>query len=403
MSSARIVIVGGNFAGLKAAQSLARPASVTVVDPGRWFEWLPNIHELVSGVKRPADLRLPRRRVVVAAGHRFVRARVRRIDARRGLVQLEEGRDLPFDACIVAAGGVHDTFGVPGVERFALPFKSVDQCARIGTTLASLCRGRRPVSVVIVGGGLEGVEALGEILRRYRTRPDLQITVVEAGERLLAGAPPGLDALIREHCEALPVRFAMGSAVAEVRAKEVRLASGRRLPFDLCIWSGGARPAELLHRSHLAASARQWAPVRPTLQTAEFDNVFVAGDAAALSPPLGKQAFYALQMGECAAGNVERLLRGASLLDFAPSPKPMLATFGDIDTFLVFEETAFAGTALAAVKEAIYQLTMAQLDPPAGPSALAALGDRLTHGLAATLPVMMSPRRLLRMSRVRVV
>jgi NADH dehydrogenase FAD-containing subunit len=227
--------------------------------------------------------------------------------------------------------------------------------------------------------------------------------VVEAGERLLPGTPRGLDALIREHCEDLPVRFAMGSAVARVRAREVDLASGERLPFDLCIWSGGARPPALLQHSDLAPRSRDWAAVRSTLQSVAFDNVFVAGDAAALPSPLSKQAFYALQMGECAAGNAERLLAGQRLLDFAASAKPMLATFGDIDTFLVFEGTAFAGTALAAVKEAIYQLTMAQLDPPSGAAALAALGDRLTHGLAASLPLMVSPRRLLRLSRVRVV
>ena len=54
MAAPRIVVVGANFAGLKAAQTLGRDHKVTVVDPSPFFEWLPNIHELISAVKRPA-------------------------------------------------------------------------------------------------------------------------------------------------------------------------------------------------------------------------------------------------------------------------------------------------------------------------------------------------------------
>ena len=56
----RIAIVGANFAGLTAAQNLDAQYAVTVFDRSAAFEWLPNLHELISGVKRPADLRLPR-------------------------------------------------------------------------------------------------------------------------------------------------------------------------------------------------------------------------------------------------------------------------------------------------------------------------------------------------------
>ena len=76
----RIVIVGANFAGLTAAQQLGRAHAVTVVDSSASFEWLPNIHELLSGVKRPAILRLSRPRLLARAGHRLVRATVATID-----------------------------------------------------------------------------------------------------------------------------------------------------------------------------------------------------------------------------------------------------------------------------------------------------------------------------------
>lgn len=401
MAAPRIVVVGANFAGLKAAQTLGRDHEVTVVDPSPSFEWLPNIHELISAVKRPRDLRLPRRRLVRDAGHRFVQARVVGLDPQRRCLRLENREEVHYDACIVAVGGGHDNLGVPGAARFALPFKSVEQCVEIGRRLRAVASRRGEMAVAIVGAGLEGIEALGEILRRYRTRSRLRITVVDGADEILPGTPADLDATVRRDCESLPVRFALGEKVAAVRERSLRLAGGETIGFDVCIWSGGAAPAPLLGQAGLTRTPKEWAPARPTLQSIELDDVFLAGDAAALRQPLAKQAFYALQMGEHAARNAERFLRGKALTDFAAAPKPMLVTFGDLDTFLVQDGTALAGTALAAVKEAVFQLTMAQIDPPTGAAAIRALGDRLGNGLASAVPALASMERLLRLPRVR--
>ena len=369
-SRPRIAVVGAGFAGLTAARALGRGYSVTVLDGSPWFEWLPNTHELLSGVKRPADLRLPHRAIVARSGHRFVQATVAAIDAGAGRLVTSGGRSIGFDACIVAVGGVHDTFGVPGADRHAMSFKGVDDCHAIGRRLAQLAlrAGRR--SIVIVGGGLEGIEAIGEILRRFRHRDAFEVSVVEAGARLLPGAPSALDAAVRAHCERHAIRILTRSRVTSVTAARVRLDTGETLRSDLTMWTGGSAPSPLLQASGLADGPRSWAPVNASLQSRRFDNVFVAGDAAALPRPLGKQAYYAMQMGECAADNVVRALEGRRLRNFNPSRKPMLVAFGDLDTFLVSGNSVVASPALAAAKEAIFQVTMARLDPSYGPEAV---------------------------------
>jgi NADH dehydrogenase len=375
----RVVIVGANFAGLTAAMHLdSRRYDVTVVDRSPWFEWLPNIHELLSGVKKPADLRLPRRRLLARAGHRFVAAEVERVDARSRRVHFDGGRTSDFDACIVAVGGVEETFGVPGATRHAMSFKSVADCVAIGRRLASLARSRRRKSVVIVGGGLAGIEALGEILRRNGGRAALDVSVVEAGSRLMPGTPAKLNASIRKYCARLGVRVLTGARVASVTPARVRLDGGESLHSDLTIWTGGAAPSPLLRASGLARKAREWAHVRPTLQSQRFDEVFVIGDAASLSRPIRKQAFFAIQMGECAAANVKRLLAGRQLRKFRPAPKPLLVAFGDLDTFLVAGGKVLASPAFAAAKEGVFQLTMAQFDPPVRASSAMRLGGRLS-------------------------
>jgi NADH dehydrogenase len=116
--------------------------------------------------------------------------------------------------------------------------------------------------------------------------------------------------------------------------------------------------------------------VTQALRSKRHHNVFVAGDAAGLPQPLGKQAYYALQMGVGAAENVERTLSGRRLRDFKPAAKGMLVAFGALDTFLIAGRSVIASPALAAAKEAVFQVTMAQLDPPLGGDALRSAAQR---------------------------
>jgi len=393
----RIAIVGANFAGLAAARQLGDEYAVTVFDRSASFEWLPNIHELLSGVKRTSDLRLPRRRLVTRAGHRFVRAEVIAIDAAAGQLSTTTGRKFGFDSCIVAVGGADEFYGVHGADRHAMPFKSVDDCAAIGRKLATLARKRGRRSVVIVGGGLEGIEALGEILRRHARLDGLAITLVEAGPRLLPGTPVSLDAAVRAHCEGRNVRILTDSPVTAVSPKQVRLRCGATIRSDLTLWTGGVAAPPLLHEAGLADRPRQWAPVTAALRSKRFDNVFVIGDAAALPHPLAKQAYYALQMGTAAAANVRRALAGRTLRDFKPSAKPRLIAFGDLDTFLVSGRTVIASPGLAALKEAVFQVTMAEIDPPLNASALGQMTGRLrTAAARLAVPTI---RRMVRTQR----
>ena len=373
----RVAIVGASFAGLRAAQRLGPEFDVTVFDPAPWFEWLPNIHELVSGAKRPADLRLPRKRLVAAAGHRFVRAAVAAIDARHGTLSTAAGKVHTFDYCVVAVGGINETFGVRGAERHAMPFKNVEQCSAIGRRLAALMKGRAPRSIVIVGGGFEGVEVLGEILRRYRSRANLTLHLVESGPRLMASVSARIDTAVRKHIRPYDAHIHTGTPVAAVTATGVRLGSGERIRSDLTIWTGGSTAPPLLQATGLASKPRQWAPVEATLRSRRWRNVFVIGDAAALPVPIPKQAFHALEMGDCAADNVRRTVAGRALRQFRPSRTPMLVTFGDLDTFLVAGRSVVASPTLAAGKEAVYQVTMTQIDPPSSVQALGELASRV--------------------------
>ena len=128
--------------------------------------------------------------------------------------------------------------------------------------------------------------------------------VVEAGPRLMPKSPPAIDRAVRRHCARYAVRFLTRTRVTKVTPKRVQLDAGGFLRSDLTIWTAGTRAPALLAESGLATGEGRWAPVTQSLRSRRHRNVFVIGDAAALPRPLDKQAYYALQMGVCAAGNV---------------------------------------------------------------------------------------------------
>jgi len=398
----QIVIIGANFGGLTAALRLPKHLGVVVIDPSPQFEFLPNIHELISGVKSPDQLRLSRQRLLHRAGHRFVQDSVTTLNPIDRFVQTASGETFPFDICVVAVGGVNNTFGVPGADEFAFPFKSVDQCEAIGKALQERLAQQDRVVVGIVGGGLEGVESLGEILRRYRKRQGLTVHVIESSDQLLQGLPAALGQEVQRRCRNYPVHFHTETRVKAVTETTIELTSGEVLPSDLTIWTGGAIAPGLLSDSGLAPEPASWAPVHGTLQSRSFDHIFVIGDAAEWPQSLSKQAYYATDMGECAADNIARFIESEPLKEFQPSTNLSLISLGDLDTYLVIGNLVVAGTALSAVKEFVYQFNMSRYEPPLSLLSFLDLQSRFWRGVFELgLPNLLSPRSFLRLGYVR--
>ena len=393
----RVVIIGGNFAGLVAASRLSCNHDVTVIDSSADFEWTPNIHEILSGVKDREAVVLSRLDCVSRYGHTFLHDAVTHIDTDSDTVSTEGGLVLPYDACLVAAGSQRTTFGIEGAEEYTIGLHRVDDAVRIAKRLDKLAGRKRRASVVVVGGGVSGIEAVGEILRRRGQGDEFNIHVVELQSRILGKQSEGLAQDAVQRVAPYPVQLHTDTAVAKVNARSVILDSGQKLTSDLCIWSAGMTMPEFLRDSGLGSAEERWLPVDDTLQSHHADNVFVAGDCAGLPEPARKQAYYAMDMGEVAGDNIERFLAHRDFCRFRPSPMPMLVSLGDITTWLVVGQSAAASPVLATAKEGVYQATMARLASPHDPLRYSAdiVGRAVTATRQLLLP-QLTPHKLIK-------
>ena len=110
---------------------------------------------------------------------------------------------------------------------------------------------------------------------------------------------------------------------------------------------------------------------------------------------LSKQAYHAMDMGRCAAQNVERLLTGKPLKAYSPAEKPQVVTFGDLDTFMLFKDFALSSTILGAAKEATYTLGLLQMVPPKSPRELVHNIDLLQRSVRKVYLPTLNPLNLI--------
>ncbi len=348
-----VVIVGGGFAGLYAAKALKNaPLRITLVDRTNYHLFQPLLYQVATAALSPADVASPIRAILRRQRNvTTLLADVTGIDPERREVILSDQR-LGYDALILATGARHAYFGHPGWEALAPGLKGIDDALevhrRVFLAFEAAERETDPerraalLSFVVVGGGPTGVElagALGEIahdaLRRDFRRIDPQqarILLVDGGDRVLRSYSPKLSASAEQQLARLGVTVRTNARVTAVEPAAVVLAGGERVPATTVLWAAGVVASPLGAALGVPLDDAGRVLVESDLSVPGHPEIFVAGDLAALhdrrGEPLPGVCPVAIQEGQAAAANVERLLGGMPTSPFRYRDKGSLATIG---------------------------------------------------------------------------
>lgn len=274
MTRTHIVVIGGGYAGVLAANHLqaGRDVAITLVNPRPKFVERIRLHQLAVGADdatEPYD-------TLLGDGVRLLVDGAEHIDAQARRVQLTSGGSLDYDYLIYAVGSTGGTpAGVAGAAEFAYPIAEFEEADRLRQRLQDV-----PLSapVVVVGGGLTGIEAAGELAEAGRN-VTLITDVVGASvgpqaRRSIVKALTKLDVKIIDGPEIL---------VDAVTADSVILADGNRLPSAATVWTAGFGVPGLAAASGLTTDELGRLRTDETLTSVDDPRIVAAGDAASPS------------------------------------------------------------------------------------------------------------------------
>ena len=346
MIKPKVVILGGGFGGLAAARALYKTAEVTVVDRHNYQTFLPLLYQVSTAGLAADHVAYPIRGALRKTSVKFRMGSPLSIDHKNKEVKLDSSEVLQFDHLIVALGSTTADFGIPGVSEFTLGMKSVHEAltirAEIMRRFEDLCRfeDETRLAITVIGGGPTGVEmagAIAELIRgplksdQKQAAAQIDITIIEAGERLLPTFSPTLSKRTKKDLEKLGVKVLVGSPVAGVEHRKITLRDKQVLPSEITIWAAGVKGSDAMAQLSLPIAGNR-VVVEPTMQVKNYPNIWALGDIAGAlgkdGKPLPMVAPVAIQQGKFIAKQIARLSSSKELKEFKYLDKGSMATIG---------------------------------------------------------------------------
>ncbi|MGA2169658.1 MAG: NAD(P)/FAD-dependent oxidoreductase [Terracidiphilus sp.] len=355
----RVIIIGGGFAGLHAANGLAHlPVDVTVVDRRNHHTFQPLLYQVALAVLSPADIAQPIRTMLRNHPSTDVLMdEVTAIDVSARTIALGSGARLAYDYLVLATGATHSYFGRDEWAPLAPGLKTIEDATEIRrrVLLAFELAERQmlehgwhpPLNFVVIGAGPTGVElagAISDIAQLYMRRDfrhidpaKSRVLLLEGSPRVLGAYPPDLSAKAEAALTRLGVEVHTQTHVTAIGPGWVEATGStgsKRIDAVVTLWAAGVQASPLGKLLGAPLDRRGCVLVDDRLNPSGLSNVFVLGDLAHLEQD-GHQvpgvAQPAMQMGDHLAKILAADLRGAPRPAFRYFDKGDMATIGRMD------------------------------------------------------------------------
>lgn len=326
MAKERVLIVGGGFAGVKAALELCKDDrfDVTLLDDDSDLRYYPTLYHTATGGKR-ANSSIPLKTIFEGKSVTLAQGTATKLIRKDKTVTTSKGRAFEYDRLVLALGVVTNYFGIPGLDEYSYSIKTQAEAARFKKHLHQQLKDeRRPdLHYVIVGAGPTGIElagALPDYLRAIMKNHGVEhraihIDLIEAAPRLLPRMPKKTSRAVRRRLRKLGVKLYLNSTVEGETADKL-MVSGKPIRSHTVVWTAGVTNHPFFKENGFVLTGRGKVATDIYLQ-AEPD-IFVLGDNA--NTPYSGMAQTALWDGKFVARNLKRQMSGWRLRSYEAKP-----------------------------------------------------------------------------------
>ena len=312
---------------------------VTVVDPRPVMTYQPFLPEAAAGSLEPRHVVVPLRAVL--RGCHVITGRITSIDPanHRAVIAPPAGDEygVDYDHVVVALGSVARTLPIPGLAEQAIGFKHVEEAIALrnqvlgrldlAASISDEEQRRRALTFVFIGGGYAGVEAFAELedMARYATRyydtlepGHMRWVLVEAAGRILPEVGEDMGRYTVEQLRSRSMDVLLNTRLESCVDGHVELSDGQRFDADTIVWTAGVKANPVVASTGLPLDDRGRIRCVADLRVAGFDDVWAAGDNAAV-PDLSSSvpgatcspsAQHAVRQAKVLARNVLRVIAG---------------------------------------------------------------------------------------------
>jgi NADH:ubiquinone reductase (H+-translocating) len=350
----RVLILGGGFAGVGAAQKLEHAdAEVVLVDRHDYHTFQPLLYQLATGLLETTAVGHSLRDLLSRHDNTVIhKAQVSTIDLDKRTAEFEEIGPISYDYLVFGLGAEVNFFGTAGAPAHAFPMYTLPHATQLKDHLLERWEAadRDPsliedgaLNVVVVGGGPTGVETAGAMAELYRGNflkdypgvapEEARVILVEAGPELFPMFKPKLREYATKALTDRGVEVTTATAVASVEPTRVTLKSGETLAAHTLVWGAGLQGNPLVQSLGLDLQRGNRIGVEPDLTLPDRPEVYVVGDVAAITDSKTEQVLpqlgsVALQSGEHAGESIARRIEGKEPTPFKYKDKGTMATIG---------------------------------------------------------------------------
>jgi NADH dehydrogenase len=288
MKKTHALIVGGGFAGVKAALELSENDhfAVTLISEHSHFHYYPTHYHTATGGAM-AESSIPLTTIFEGKPVALVKAKVQRLNREQKTIRTDDGKEYGYDVLLLALGSVPNYFGIKGIQDFAYSISSPEEAQRFKDHLhEQLTSARQPdLNYVIVGAGPTGIELAGalphylkEVMRAHGiTHRAIHVDLIEAAPKLLPRMPKAMSRAVARRLRKLGVKIYLGQTV-EGETADALMVNEKPIQSHTVVWTAGATIHPFFVENNFNLSPRHKVIVDDYLQ-AEPD-IYVLGDNA---------------------------------------------------------------------------------------------------------------------------
>jgi NADH dehydrogenase len=316
MSKEKVLILGGGFAGVKAALELSEDDhfDITLLSDSAELRYYPTLYHTATGGKR-ANSSITLRHIFNGKAVTLVEGTASTLDKKAKLVTASDGTSYHYDSLIIGLGVITNYFGIAGLPEYSYSIKTQSEVAKFKHHLhQQLIDERRPdLNYVIVGAGPTGIELAGalpgylhQIMKNHGIpKRAVHIDLIEAAPRLLPRLQKATSRQVKRRLRKLGIKIYLGSTVQGQTADELTV-NGKQIRSHTVVWTAGVTNHPFFAANNFVLMPRGKVAVDAYLQTEE--NIFVIGDNA--NTPFSGLAQTALHDGTFVARNLKRRANG---------------------------------------------------------------------------------------------